>query len=720
MRTKILTVLVAGLFIATPAFSQSTRLATPSGANAKAPPTKPKAEPKAAAVKTSKETPPASASGKSAGTTSSAADKTVTSAGGAKEPAKVVATPPAATKTVAGNTQGEKVVVAKPATIVRPATVVATAKPAVPGTGQPAVPGTGKPAVPGTGKPAVPGTGKPAVPGTGKPATEVATAKPATLPTETKPDLGKAVEGLASGKLDPKDFTALLAGGAVTPEQLVKFRESGAVPPDTVLKPADVAVAPVTPAVVVPPPPDFSLALKALPAVTETARFKAWTWHAIDQTATDFQVATIWVGVPGGWCESDPARIAQLLNAQPVGQRVLFLWDMTTDLTMNSGDKIGQMTLGGIGTMPSPWMDVGTATVRARMTAFMTAFVNAGGTLDAVLVDNELDLKWGDRYFSPGQFAAIENDPRFPELAAELGFNDLDLIQHLNPQNIRWNEVMGGRFDAALQTAVYDPIRARFPASVVSNYESYAANSNNPTPWIIGTPDLRKSSGFGTHDTHSYYGLISDFLGENRNFGGQAIGRDPFAGFRLQVNRWRSCDLATTRPMQAWIAPANNPAHQYPSNVALTLTNSPYYDEMLLQLGVSGCETFLYWNPCAWGADMNPAEWNTTADQRRLDSSLKELNEVLGQAPGTVVPTRGPAFGDLVVASGRQVGDRMVWRFTFSPSVNAVVVKFTDGSTARVTKEANRPGAWFSYPASLTIVMNSSSSAPDMVIAASP
>ena len=101
-----------------------------------------------------------------------------------------------------------------------------------------------------------------------------------------------------------------------------------------------------------------------------------------------------------------------------------------------------------------------------------------------------------------------------------------------------------------------------------------------------------------------------------------------------------------------------------------------------------------------------------------LDSCLRELNVTLGQQPGSVVSARGPGFGDNAVASGRQVGVRMVWRFTFAPGINSVVVKFMDGTTQAVTAENNRPGAWFSYPASKQIKMNAQGTTPEMVTAA--
>ena len=702
MRTLFGLALFVGLFVNSSALAQQSRLASPTGSNAKAPPTKappskPKVAAKAAAVTTSKSTPPAAASGKSAGTTSSSAQKAPATGGVAsavKTPTKVVATPASATKTVAGTTKGEKVTVAKPATITRPATAVATEKPP---------------------------TADPADPS--KPVAPVATAKPVVLPPDKKPDIGKAVEGLAAGTLSSKDFTALLAGGGLTSQQLAALLASGALPPGTELaqpepKPTEVAT---NEKEVPPPSSDFSLPVHPMPAVTEAARFKAWTWEAVDRGQTDFQLPMEWVVL----YYLNPQMMAQKMLERPVGQRVLFTWDLERDLIGNPADFL-QVNLqlgapaGAATTCISPWPEQGIAIVRERMTNFINAFADAGGTLDAFIVDYETDFWWGLLIGGNGgqaQIDAIEQDPRFPALAAELGFDDLNLIQGENDKFVRWNQVMGGRFDAALDYAFYQPIRARFPNAAVSNYRSFSCDAANPTPWCTGVVDLRQTAGFGSHDARAYYGLVSTELSEKRlDASNQPVGIDPYSGLRLQVHGWRAMDLASTRPMHAWIAPANNPPDEYSHTVTRTLDNNPYYDEMVFQFGASGCETFLYWNPASWLPIHNPVHWNRLDDQVRLDGCLRELNQVLGQTPGAVVPTRGPSFGDRVVASGRQVGDRMVWRFTFAPGINSVVVRFSDGTSKTVTKEANRPGAWLSYPASMTIQMNSTFTAPEMVI----
>ncbi len=707
---------IAILLVSATVQAQSSRLATSSGTNAKSPPAKSTGgAAKSAGVKNSKATSGSNQSGLGAAQ-SSAAARTATQ--GAAKPATpaapatkttakpatpaapatttegkpagttssrtaVAVTPPktrpAETKTVTGTTQAGKPDATRTATIARPTTtsLVADAK-----------------GVATTGPTAKPVDVAP------KPA-DVAAIKPEPVKPATDAQVAKGIADFTSGTMSAEELTRMLAAGTKPPP----------VTEPPVVAPPALPVPPV-------PPVSFAVARQPLPAITETARFKAWTWHGVDKNQTDFQVASVWFGQAGGWVDSSPSRAAQLLNALPPGQRVLFFWDMTSDLARHPSDDLAPAPgTTASGRIQSPWMDNATPIVRDRVAGFMNAFAAAGGQVDAVLVDNETDLRWETGIQgTPEQIAAIHADPRFPALAQELGFNDLNQIGHLDAEYQQWNAVMGRRFDAALQAAAYEPIRALYPNATVSNYEVFACLPQRSTPWCTGTPDIRYSDGFGTHDTHSYYGLISSHLATVKYDGQNNLGQTAFDGFRMQIHRWRACDFASPRPMQAWISPKHNHASLYDPSVALTLNGSPYYDETLLHLGAGGCDTFLYWNPGAYNATMIPAEWNRIDDQLTVDSCLRELNEMLGQNPGPTIPLEGPGWGDKVIATGRQVGDRMVWRFTFAPGITGVSVKFKDGTTQTITAEGARPGAWFGHPANMEFVHNSTNTAPEMTI----
>jgi hypothetical protein len=59
-----------------------------------------------------------------------------------------------------------------------------------------------------------------------------------------------------------------------------------------------------------------------------------------------------------------------------------------------------------------------------------------------------------------------------------------------------------------------------------------------------------------------------------------------------------------------------------------------------------------------------------------------------------------------VIATGRKVGDRVVWRFSFAPGIDAVNVRLSDGTEATVVAEEGRRGAWFEHPASVRLQLD--------------
>ncbi len=457
----------------------------------------------------------------------------------------------------------------------------------------------------------------------------------------------------------------------------------------------------------------FAPVAQALPTTTENARFKSWTWSPVDTTKTDYQTSMVWAGKAGGWCQSDPAVIAAQLKARPAGQRVLFLWDISQDLVGNAGDRAKNWDKGNLITtnFASPWLDNGIATVKARVETLLDGIKAAGGTVDAVILDNESTLQcWC--FNTPGQFSAIQLDPRFPTLAQTLGFSNLSLISFGNSYFQKWNSVAGAMFDAALQQAVAGPVAARFPAAVVSNYESMIISANARTPWIGSSMETRESAGFGTHDADRYYGIISSSFAKYKPDGLNEIGSDAFAAMRLSTHRVRAGGLSSSRGQQAWIAPFSYGAcSEFPGDTT-PLTGSTQWDEMVLQLAMNGVETFIMWNPSAWTRSMNTADWNKVSDQQHFDGLLKELNTNLGQNPGTPLYFAQPSFGDKVVATGRQVGNKMVWRFSFAAGVTSAKVFFTDGSTAVVSAEQGRSGAWFSHSSGKQLEMNAALTAP--------
>lgn len=464
----------------------------------------------------------------------------------------------------------------------------------------------------------------------------------------------------------------------------------------------------------------FGVDSKPPAPIARQARFRALTWSGTDSAAAPHMTSFVWCGLPGGWVMSEPGRVAAELKARPAGQRILFFWDMLHYLADHPQDRI-QNADGSLTNIRSPFMDNGIAQTRGIVLDFLQRVKAEGGDIDVLVLDYERVFFWDPAY------KALEQDPRWPRLAAELGYNDLQ--RQWDDRWVRWNEVMGRYFDEAIHQSTVAPLWSVFPAAQVVNYEAFTCLPDAPTMHVSGNAYLRQSVvdsngnriGLGTHDSFPFYGFIFPYTATARFDGVNEVGGDPFSVVRLEIHRLRAMRHRNVRPQMAWVSPKGYDVVQSDPQLAgvqQVLRLSPYWDELALQLGMNGSETFLYWNPEPYRSDQDATVFNRVEDQRTLNGLLAELNEKLGQDTGDSVYYVQPGFDDRILATGRDVGDRIVWRISFAPGVDAVRMFFTDNTSLVIRREANRPGAWFSHPKTKVMVFDSDRSAPAFEVVA--
>jgi hypothetical protein len=56
-----------------------------------------------------------------------------------------------------------------------------------------------------------------------------------------------------------------------------------------------------------------------------------------------------------------------------------------------------------------------------------------------------------------------------------------------------------------------------------------------------------------------------------------------------------------------------------------------------------------------------------------------------------------------VIATGRVVGDRVMWRFSFAEGVKGVTVTMDDGAEVYLSPDNDRRGTWYSHPTSRSL-----------------
>jgi hypothetical protein len=456
--------------------------------------------------------------------------------------------------------------------------------------------------------------------------------------------------------------------------------------------------------------------LKALPASDELAAYRAWSWAPDNDQPYIFPMAWGASWRPAGDVARDALR-------QPAGQRsMLLIGDIVDGMARHPDDVCMAMVDGRLTptAFMSPWLTNGIEATRQKVHDYLTAFVNAGGSVDGIVMDNEVTIVAGF-FLANGNphWEAIMADPRFPQLEAELGFSDLRQIRWGNPEYVRFNQVMGAWFDAALDAAVYQTVREFFPSAQFSNYDSFKCTDQNAFPEISGFREVRDSHGLGTHDCRPYYGRATVQMQNTAFDGRNKIGFSPFGSLLFETMAIRGLTNSSARPSHAWVA-----ARSWTGDEGWAPTpfaGSSHWDELVLQLAMHEVDGFLYWTNVGLAYlvyDNNPNIMpknlanNTVEDQRALNGLLRELNEVLGPDAAARVAMELPDWEDRVIATGRQVGDEVVWRFSFPDGVDRAKVFFTDGTQIIVQSETGRRGCWFSHRTNKLLLLDPDRSAP--------
>jgi len=359
-----------------------------------------------------------------------------------------------------------------------------------------------------------------------------------------------------------------------------------------------------------------------------------------------------------------------------------------------------------------PWMDAGIATVRARVEATMRRLKALDVTIDGVAVANETTLHAANFMGTPGSLAAIEQDPRWPALAAAMRLPArVSGMWWGDPLYQVWTERMSARFDAAMNQAVFMPIRQAYPRAVVSNYMSGRVLAAYATPDVNGHLDRSATTGFGTHDNTEFYGWLS--AGRIDRTRGSIPISESWLAFRVEIHKIRGMNASSRRPKHAWIASRSWQGEPWGP---VPFAGTQVWDELVLQLGMHGVRQFFELSIEDFGISREQnleRRWN---DRVSLDAALGELNARISGASPMVLGAHQPSWNDRVIATGRVVGDRVVWRFSFAEGIDAVRIRLSDGSQHVVEAEAGRRGAWFEHPEGMEIEMESAGRMPAMEV----
>jgi hypothetical protein len=392
-------------------------------------------------------------------------------------------------------------------------------------------------------------------------------------------------------------------------------------------------------------------------------------------------MAYAWSGEPGlfnnivpfVWIDKntakDPSALAARTLAQPEGHRAMSCREMHRNIGSDP-DDVCRDAQGNPTAYRSIWWDHGVENVRARFDAFFKAFKEAGGQVDVFPLDYEDGVTNWHLGSDPAHFSAIQNDPRFPEVAKILGLEDLGTVAKVQgSQNyLKWNALMSERRAADLNRAVYEPIRKYFPNVKFSNYGDFHTSPKIEVPEINNHKAYLFGMGthVGTHQSSDLYGMNGQ-INKCKLDGDNVYEATPFNMFRYEMNRMRSMAASSSIPIHPWVA--------HKTFGESPFKDSDYYQESLFHIGLTGADAFLLWNPRLWSKNQKPEDWGNEETDRLASDLLRQLDGLVGVSGRKTLTTAFIPWISDYVLSGMNAGERSIWRFTPKLAVGDVASK---------------------------------------------
>ncbi len=373
--------------------------------------------------------------------------------------------------------------------------------------------------------------------------------------------------------------------------------------------------------------------------------------------------------VPFAWLTmenlSDPGGMKEATDKMPEGHRVVFVRNVECDIVGHAEDRCRDAE-GKTGKYDSIWLDHGVAVVRDHLDSFFQAYKRMGGKVDVVVVDWEGGLSVWHIGKDIKHWRAIEADPRFADVAGELGLFSLTSVARWWMQvgdrrldYLRWNALMSERTAGYLNRAFYDPIRAHYPEVKLSNYGYYHHTRELGVPDLNGHRAYLFGSGVhvGTHQSAPLYTRLRQIMLRPPE-GVITYQHTPFNSFRHALNKMRCMVGSSDVPVYPWLA------FRGFSEAYTGVEHHDLYQELIFHVGLSGPDAFLYWNPRSWKAGQDPADWATDEQDQLFSDCLHRLTELVGQGDRQPVSSGLVPWSSDYALSGMRAGGRTLWRFT--------------------------------------------------------
>lgn len=183
--------------------------------------------------------------------------------------------------------------------------------------------------------------------------------------------------------------------------------------------------------------------------------------------------------------------------------------------------------------------------------------------------------------------------------------------------------------------------------------------------------------------------------------------------FRVEMQEIRGMNASLSRPKHAWIGPRSWTGETWGP---VAISSHALWNELILQLGMHGVRQFLELNGDEAGRTLEQNLVRRTMDCLALDALMAELSERAPGAGSGILVANQASWDDRVIATGRRLADRVVWRFSFAEGIDSVRIRLSDGSEKEIVPEPGRRGAWFEHPLAVSVQLDASGRMPAMEI----
>ncbi|MHC4901137.1 MAG: hypothetical protein ACYTGD_05685 [Planctomycetota bacterium] len=413
-------------------------------------------------------------------------------------------------------------------------------------------------------------------------------------------------------------------------------------------------------------------------------RIVAYTWEPVPEAADRLVYA-----VKVDRRQFDVEQVAAQLAAMPPGHRAIRLWKWAhPDLTRHPADLCRGPNAGTTGFWyPQP--SAGLRVVRSRWEAFLDQLSAAGAPLDEVIVDFEAGYSmWA---MKEGHPAAIMADPRWRGItsyeAGELKDISRILDYKHSPDYLLWNAAAHRIVDKALQRAIYEPLRHRYPACRCSNFDSFRLLGKHVVPSIIGAhPQWFESDGFGSHEGPSAYGVIGDYTAGYIQRGDGPVGSSAYSAFLYHIKRIEAVEASSTRRLNVWVCSRNQKTPK-----PRPVLGTPYNDEILRHMVVRR-HGLVLWNAGMGGNEQEMMQTNAVIADAAVQ--IGETGDALPNVTGwsdTIVHSATTGLPDMADGS-----NRIIRRFTLEFPDQPLRYRINDVTFTRYAEEGE-VGLWVSH-----------------------